>query len=70
MEVLRLGVELKLQLLAYATATPDLSHICGLRGNLRKCQIPNTLSEARDQTCNPHGDYVRLLTYRTTMGTP
>ena len=33
MEVLRLGVELELQLPAYATTTtvPDLSHVCNLR---------------------------------------
>ena len=32
MEVPRLGVELELQLMAYATATvvPDLSHVCDL----------------------------------------
>ena len=30
MEVPRLGVKLELKLPAYATATPDLSHICDL----------------------------------------
>ena len=36
MKVPGLGVELELQLLAYATATtvPDLSHICDLRRSL------------------------------------
>ena len=38
MDVPRLGVELELLLLAYATAT--------------QCQILNPLSEARDQTRN------------------
>ena len=54
MEVLRLGVESKLQLPAYATATamPDLSSICNLCCSLQQCGILNPLSEARDQTCN------------------
>ena len=45
----RLGVRLKLQLLAYATATavPDLNHIC----DLCESRIFNPLNEARDQTC-------------------
>ena len=52
MEVPRLGVELELQLLAYATVTvmTDLSHICDLGRSLWQCQILNPLSEARDQT--------------------
>ena len=53
MEVLRLGVELELQLLlAYitATATPDLSHVCDLHHNSWQHWIPNPLSEARGQT--------------------
>ena len=43
------GVQLELQLPAYATAParPDPSHIC----NLQHSWIPNPLSEARDQTC-------------------
>ena len=42
MEVARLGVKSELQLLlAFATATLDLSHICNL------CQILNPLSEVR-----------------------
>ena len=64
MEVPRLGVELELQLPAYATATamPDLSHICDLHCSFRQHRILNSLSEARDLThilmdtswvCNP-----------------
>ena len=51
-EVPRLGVESKLQLLAYATATAtwDPSRICDLHHNSRQCQILNPLSEVRDQT--------------------
>ena len=49
MEVLRLGVESELQLLAYttATATPDLSHVWDLHHSSRQRQILNPLSEAR-----------------------
>ena len=52
MEVSRLGMELKLQLLAYATATatPDLSRVCDLRCSLEQRQILNPPSEARDGT--------------------
>ena len=52
-EVLRLGVKSELQLLAYttATATRDLSHIYDLHHSSQQCQIPNPLSEARNQTC-------------------
>ena len=48
----RLGIELELQLQAYATAiaTQDLSGICDLYHSSRQCQILNSLSEARDQT--------------------
>ena len=50
MEVPRLGVELELQLLAYATARAkeDLSHICDLHHSSWQCQILNPLSKARD----------------------
>ena len=50
MGVPRLGVELELQLLAYATATamPDLSRICDLHHSLQQRWILNPLSEARD----------------------
>ena len=63
-EVPRVGVELELQLPAYATATAmtDPSHICNLHHSSQQLQILNPLSEARDQTqvlvdtsldCNP-----------------
>ena len=53
MEVPRLGVELELQLQAYATATAmqDPGHICNLHHSSQQRQIPNPLSEVRDQTC-------------------
>jgi len=46
-----LGVESELQLLAYATATPDPSPVCNLRHSLQQHPILNPLSEARDPTC-------------------
>ena len=54
MEVPRLGVELELQLPAYATATAmfDMSHVCDLHHSSQQCRILNPLSEARDQTHN------------------
>ena len=53
MDIPRLGVELELQLLAYATATAtrDPSYICDLHHSSQQCQIPNPLIEARDQIC-------------------
>ena len=64
-EVPRLGVESELLLLAYvrATATPDLSRVCGLHHSSwqhrilnhhssRPRRILNPLNEARDRTCN------------------
>ena len=53
MEFPRLGVELELQLLAYATpiAMSDLSHICNIHLSSWQCRIFNPLSGARDQTC-------------------
>ena len=53
MEVPRLGVELKLQLPAYTTATamPDPSRVCNLHHSSWKHRTHNPLSEARDQTC-------------------
>ena len=53
MEVPRLGVELEVQLLAYATATemPDPSHVCNLCHSLWQHQILNPLSEVQDRTC-------------------
>ena len=52
MEVPRLGVELELQLLAYATATAvrDLSHVCDLHHSSWQHWILNPLSGARDRT--------------------
>ena len=52
MEVSELGVELELQLQAYATAmtTLDLSHICNLHHSLWQYQILNPLSKARNRT--------------------
>ena len=52
-EVPRLGVELELQLPAYAiaTATQDLSCLCDLHHSSQRRGILNPLSEARDQTC-------------------
>ena len=52
MEVLRLGVKLELQLLAYATATAmqDPSCVCDIHHSSQQCWIPDPLSEARDGT--------------------
>ena len=54
MEVPRLGVELELQLPAYATAiaTPDSNRVCDLHHSSRQCQILNPLSGSRYQTHN------------------
>ena len=46
MEVPRL--ESELQLLAYATATQDLSRVCDLQHSSWQCQLLSPLSEARD----------------------
>ena len=50
MEVPRRGVQSELQLPASttATATRDLSRVCGPHHSSRQHQIPNPLSEARD----------------------
>ena len=50
MDVPRLGVELELQLLPYATATAtqDLSRIRDLHHRSRQCQLLNPLIKARD----------------------
>jgi len=50
MKIPRLGVELEVQLLAYATDTAlqNLSHICDLRHSSWQGWILNPLSEARD----------------------
>ena len=51
-EVPRLGVELEVWLLAYATATAtwDPSHICDLHHSSWQHRILNLLSEDRDRT--------------------
>ena len=53
MEVPRLGGESELQLPAYTTARAiwDPSHFLDLHHSSRQCQIPGSLSEARDGTC-------------------
>ena len=53
MEVPRLGVESKLQVMAYATATAtqDTSHVYKLYHSSQHHQILNMLREAGDQTC-------------------
>ena len=70
MEIPRLGVELELQLLAYATAiaTRNTSLICNLNCNLRQHWILNPLSEAR---IDPESSWILVgfLTCRATMGT-
>ena len=45
-----------------AAATLDPSHIRDLCHSLPQCWILNSLSEARDQTQRPHGDYVLFIT--------
>ena len=52
MEVPRLGVKLKLRLLAYttATATWEPSQVCDLHHSSWQCWILDPLTEARDQT--------------------
>ena len=67
----RLGVELELQLLAYATATAmwDPSSICDLHHSSRQCWILNPLRKARDWTCILMD--TSWVGYRgATMGTP
>ena len=53
MEVLRLGVQLELQLTAYTRATAmleDLSLVCNLHHGSQHPQILHLLSAARDRT--------------------
>ena len=52
MEIPRLGVELELQLPAYATAIPDPSRFCDLHLSSQQRQIVNPLSKGRDRTRN------------------
>ena len=70
-EVPRLGAELELQVLAYATAiaTWDLSPICDLHHSSQLHRVPNPLSEARDWTCNLI-DTSQIHFCCTIMGTP
>ena len=71
MEVPRLGVELELQLLSYATATAmqDPSHVCDLHHSPQQCQIFNPLSKARYRTRNPLvPSWIHF--HCATMGTP
>ena len=70
-EVPRLRVKSELQLLAYtiATATWNLSRLCYLHHSSQQRWIPNTLSEARDQTHIPMD--TSWIGFRcTTTGTP
>ena len=71
MEILRLGVKLELQLLAYATATamPDLSRVCILHHSSQQCWIPDPLSKGSDQT-NILMASSWLCFHCATMGTP
>ena len=73
MEVLRLGVEvdLELQLLAYTTATTtgDPSRVWDLPWHSQQCCILNPLREARDQTLVLM-DTSWIHYHRATMGTP
>ena len=50
MDILRLGFELELELLAYTTAiaTQDVSHVCDLHHSSWQRQILTPLIEARD----------------------
>ena len=70
-EIPRLGVQLELQLPAYAThtATWDLNHICDLHHGSRQRRILNSLSKAKDRT---HHLMVpsRICFPCVTMGTP
>ena len=49
MEVPRLGVQSELQLTAYTTATAMCDLSC-IWDSSEKCQVPDPMSEARDQT--------------------
>ena len=54
MEVLRLGVTLGLQLLAYATATPDPSCICDLRHSFAVTLDPSPIEQGQGLNRHPH----------------
>ena len=70
-EVPRLGVELGLYLLAYATAiaTRDPSHICNPHHSSWQRWTPNSLNEARVRICILT-DTSQLCYHCATMGTP
>ena len=55
--VLRPGVQSKLQLLANTTATAmlDLSHVCNLYHNLWQCWILNLSEQGHRSNLHPHG---------------
>ena len=67
------GVELVLQLSAYATATgtPDPSHVCDLHHSSRQRQILNPLSRARNRThilidtAEPQQEPLKMVFYWT-----
>ena len=71
MEVPRLGVQSKLQLLARITATarPDLSCICDLHRSLQQHRILDPLSQAKDWPCI-FMDTSQVCYHWATMGTP
>ena len=67
----RLGVEWKLHLLAYATATAVLypSHVCDLNRTSQQHWILNPLNKAKDLTCVLM-DTSQVHYHWATMGTP
>ena len=67
MEVLRLGVQTELSLLASATRDPSL--ICDLQHSSKQYPILDPLSKARGHT-QSSWVLVCFLTHRDTMGTP
>ena len=71
LEVPRLGVQLELQLPAYATGTAmqDLRCVCDLHHSSWQHQSLNLPSEARDRTHN-HMVPSQIRFCCTTMGTP
>ena len=69
MEIPRLEAESDLQLPDYTTAMWDLSHVCDLHHRSWQCQIPNPLSEARNQTCILM-DTSQVWNSLSHMGTP
>ena len=67
-EVPRLGVKLELQMLAYTTATWDLSHVCYLHHSSWLCHTLNPLNKARYQTASSW-ILVGFITHWDTMRT-